>query len=175
MNNFKELCKHIEGFENLKIVYQSVLINFYKEDGLEKAINVFGKIYKIARINGYTIFNELGINEMDNINELDIMLQNVVLGEKVNKLERELFLKEVELISLKEEEFNHIDISKVDLDTIEMLERVYKSMGLDGLKIWLLRFFPTPQEEKIKNHQSKLISEIPGLSDYLKNSKSKYK
>lgn len=112
---------------------------------------------------------------MENINELDITIQNFLLTEKVEKLERELFLKEVELITLKEEEFNHIDVDKIDLDGIEMLERVWKSIGLDGLKLWLLRFFPTKKEEKIKSNRVKLMSEIPGLMEYLENSKSKFK
>ncbi|MFM6401294.1 MAG: hypothetical protein ACKPFF_31860 [Planktothrix sp.] len=108
------------------------------------------------------------------INELDVLLENVALSEKVKLLERELLLKSIELLSLKEEDFSHIDVNKIDLDAIEMIERIWLSMGEDGLKLVLLKFFPTPQEEKIKSHQSKLMSEIPGLNEYLRNSKKKY-
>jgi hypothetical protein len=107
------------------------------------------------------------------INELDIMLENVALSEKVEKLERELLLKSIELLSLKDDNFSHVDVNKIDLDAIEMIERIFKSMGDDGLKLVLLKFFPTPKEEIIKNYQSKLMSEVPGLMDYLNGSKKK--
>lgn len=78
---------------------------------------------------------------------------------EIKQLKRQLLLKEIELITLKEDDFKHISVSKIDLDGIELLERMFYSIGDDGLKLWLLRLFPKPEIE-YKPSKIRMLSEV---------------
>jgi hypothetical protein len=78
---------------------------------------------------------------------------------EINQLKRQLLLKEIELITLKEDDFKHINVNKIDLDGIELLERMFYSIGEDGLKLWLLRLFPLPEIE-YRKPRIRMLSEV---------------
>lgn len=60
------------------------------------------------------------------------------LKAKLEIAERKLFKKDLELLILKNNEYNHIEFEKIDEDGIDMLMIVAAKLGDDGIKkYWL--------------------------------------
>ncbi len=94
------------------------------------------------------------------------MVSKAELEFKIRELEFKNLQQKIELLSLKDEEFSHIEIEKIDEEGLVMLENMQETIGEDGLKLWLLRLFPAP-EKTYNLPGAKLMSEVPEIPEYL--------
>lgn len=98
---------------------------------------------------------------------LDAAKEEITRLTKVNhKLESENFnfrkenlTQKIELLTLKEDDYSHISINSIDDDGLDVLDRMHRSLGEDGLKHWLLKLFPKPEIE-YKQPKIRMLSEV---------------
>ncbi|MFM6206396.1 hypothetical protein [Planktothrix sp.] len=85
------------------------------------------------------------------------------LKAKLEIAERNLFKKDLELLTLKSPEYNHIEFETIDEDGIDMLIIMNDKMGWDGVKRLLNQMFgvnPKLHLFSTTNPKPRMLSEV---------------
>ena len=85
------------------------------------------------------------------------------LKAKLEIMERNLFKRDLELLILKNPEYNHIEFDSIDEDGIDMLMIVNQKLGDDGIKKYLNQMFgvnPRLHLFSSSNPKPRMLSEV---------------
>lgn len=85
------------------------------------------------------------------------------LKAKFEILERNLFKKDLELLILKNPEYNHVEFDSIDEDGIDMLMIVAAKLGDDGIRKYLNQMFginPNLHRFDSTNPKPRMLSDV---------------